>query len=281
MLRFTPYILALAVWLLAAPAGATITYLQQNNATGDASATTIAVTLTSVASGSLVVCWAKHEGTATTITMSDGTSSFTMDTYQSHANNDLGGALGYLLSSVATGSVTYTATFGAAKPLRRIFCWEYSHTQAVSFDTSARNTTDATSITSGSFTTTGSSAVIVAGYGEYAITTLSNCQVNGVAADHCVQNAAGSWDRIVSGTFTGAATATISVSSGYIVNAAVFKEASPTIIGCLLHQDGTSKFLAQNGTDGVLLQGGASGACIAGGGGATVIPARMLLGVGL
>lgn len=60
---------------------------------------------------------------------------------------------------------------------------------------------------------------------------------------------------------------------------AVKPAAIPTVVGCRLLQDGTSKRLLQDGTSGRIFQGGGSGC----GGGAppTVVPMRMLLGNGL
>lgn len=58
---------------------------------------------------------------------------------------------------------------------------------------------------------------------------------------------------------------------------AAFREVEPVIVGCRLLQDGTSKRLLQDGSSGRLAQGGGSGC---GGSAPTVIPTRLLMGIG-
>ena len=265
-----------ACWLLLGPASAawaTIAYVTESGTDESGSATTIAVTQAGVTAGNAKVCWVKHEGAATTITISDGTTSFTADALgvQHHSNNDLHGEMLYLLSSVASGSVTYTATFGAARVFRSIMCWEYSYTGTLAYDTSQFNQGNSTAVASGSITTTSSDELIVAGYGEYSANTLSSMQINGVAADHTHQfaspNFTGTWDRVVSAPFTGQATATLSGSAAAWLGHVIALKIPPAVIqGCRLLQDGTSFLLLQDGTSKRLLQGGAGAGCSGGGG---------------
>lgn len=261
-------VLCLACW--GSPAWAVIAYVQESEGQGDTSATTVAVAQTGVAVGNAKVCWVKYEGATTTITVSDGTSSLTADTLgqQTHSNNNFHAEFFYLLSSVASGSVTYTATFGASVPYRVIMCWEYSYSGTLVYDTSQFGQGSSTSLASGNITTTGTDEVVVAGYGEFSAETLSSMQINGVAANHTHQlfspNFTATWDRVVSATFTGQATATIAASADWMVHVLALKIAGVALTGCRLLQDGTSFRLLQDGTSKRLLQGGAGTGCAGG-----------------
>jgi hypothetical protein len=198
-----------------------LTYRTESGTEESGSSTTVAVTQTSVVAGSLKIAWVKHEGGTGSITLSDGTSAFTGDTYQGHSNTDLGGQFFYLLSSVASGSVTYTATFNSARTFRSIMVWEYTYSGTASFDTSNRaQSSSSAAVASGNITTTGTDEVVIGSYGEYSARTISSAQINGVAADHTHQfttiNFTASWDRVVSSTFTGEATGTITGAEAWL-----------------------------------------------------------------
>ena len=109
-----------------------LTFGQSQGVSSDASGTTLAVQLTGVTPGSLIVAYVKWEGTAAgTVTLSDGVSTFTADTLNSAANSDLHGRFYYLLASSASGTVTYTATWSAAKPTGSCWCID-THTEGPS-----------------------------------------------------------------------------------------------------------------------------------------------------
>ena len=69
---------------------------------------------------------------------------------------------GYLLSSVATGTVTYTVTFASSIGARFIGVWVFTPTSTASFDTDA-NGSDvfSSSMSSGNISTTGSDIMCV------------------------------------------------------------------------------------------------------------------------
>src|SRR6185503_7252786 len=95
-----------------------------------------------VQEGSLVVAYVKWEETAASaVTLSDGTSTFTADAINSAANGDLHGRFYYLLSSSASGTVNYTATWSAARAFRRLVVYEYTYGgSTVILDASNRDT---------------------------------------------------------------------------------------------------------------------------------------------
>lgn len=191
-----------------------------NAADASSSATAITVQLTGVTAGNTIVCWVKREGAdSITTTLSDGTTSFTSRPVVQSVNADTTtGQFFYLLSSVASGTVTYTATFSSSVPYRAIACYELSHANTAAFDVSNGSGADSAggnTITSGTVTTTGSTAVAFGGYAEASTASFSSPLVNGVAADHTtnVSFYGRMWMKTLSATFSGGA-ATATVDSG-------------------------------------------------------------------
>src|SRR5688572_19883811 len=100
------------------------TFNQANTGGAAASATTVAVTLTGVPAGDVIIaCWVKHEGAPTNVSVSDG-SAYTnvlsggtaAAAITNHSNGDLSAGWFYLFKpGFAGGNVTITATFAAAR----------------------------------------------------------------------------------------------------------------------------------------------------------------------
>jgi hypothetical protein len=200
------------------------TFVNANGASDDAGDTSAAVTITGVQAGDSVAVWLKWEGGSTTTTMSDGTSSLTGATARNHANGGLSGRWFYLLSSVATGSVTYTCTWGASRDFKRLIGFVFRPTGTVTFNTGtdASSSGASTAVTSGNYSTTGSGSwAVLGGFGEFNVVTLSTNLINGGAADG-VTNAGvcEAWYKILSATFTGgASSATQSTSDDWVCGA--------------------------------------------------------------
>jgi len=183
-------------------------------------AQTITVNLTSVVSGEFVFVWAKHEGAATAITVSDGTSSFTQISAGTvnHGNGDLSGGSFYLLSSVATGTVTYTADFNGTdsrnfREIVVIACPGDSGETRSADGTSTENTGTGTALTSGAITTSGTDTIVFSTFGNYAASTTTLEQIGGTNAtgrQEATGGAASAWWRILTATMSsGQGTATI------------------------------------------------------------------------
>jgi len=175
--------------LTAAVAGASMSDFTFVNsaATGTLSsgATSIAVAVTNVQAGDLVVIFAKWESTVGTPSMSDGTSSLTLDPdgVKSHDSGDPKTAMFYLLSSVASGTVTYTLTYGATQTWRDLIAMVYRPSGGtVEFKDSVTGSGIDTSASSGNITTSTKTGVAFAGYGENG-TPPSNLAINGAAPD--------------------------------------------------------------------------------------------------
>jgi glucose/arabinose dehydrogenase/PKD repeat protein len=205
-------------------AGVPLAFAQSKGAFNDASATTLTVQLTNVKAGSLIVAYVKWEGTsASTVTLRDGTTTFTADMLNSAANNNLHGRFYYLLSSTVSGTVTYTATWSAARPYRKLLVYEYSYGGTVSLDASNRATATSGNLNTGSITTTGTDEVVFASYGEYNANNTTNERINGLAADQVLRAGfASMWSKGFNSPFTGTATATGN-SSTWIGNVIAFK----------------------------------------------------------
>lgn len=162
-----------------------------------------------------------------TMTVSDGTTSFTAATVRS--NNTIRFQAFYLLASVATGNVTYTCTFGASSSSRDISVYVFTPTATPSFDQEASTgSATGTSLTSGNVTTTGTDEIVFgAGYNDNT-SIYSAQQINSVAADGTTSQPGevSIWYRVVTATFTGQATATIATSSRWICTVTAFKIAA-------------------------------------------------------
>lgn len=204
-----------------------LTFVKSAANSADGSATTMTVQLATVTAGNLIAVCVEHEGSATTSSVSDGTSTLTAKTLKSHSNDDLHCRWFYILSSVANGTVTYTVTLGAARLFKRMHAYEFSYSGTAQFDTEpsgggGAGTSAAPS--SGNMTTTGTDEVVLAVVKEYG-ETFSSPLINAVAADGSQSNPPSadiSWYKIFTGTFTGAATCTASGSIEWVVAAIAF-----------------------------------------------------------
>lgn len=198
-------------------------YVGGGTASNDVAGTTLDITYT-VTSGTCLLVWCKHEGAAGSISVakSDGTNTFTMDT-QIHETtfNDCHGVMGVLLTHSMSGSTTFRMTTGSV-PYRRFFLMEFSYSGTASADGSNQAQSDGggsdTTVNSGNITTTGTDEIVVGGYGEYSAATTSSEQINSVAADGklTVASYPTMWRRLVTSTFTGAATATATGASHHV-----------------------------------------------------------------
>jgi hypothetical protein len=186
-----------------------------DNSTGS-SVASIAVALTGVTAGNLIAVWVKHEGTSTSITVSDGTTTLTAATYKANGSANSFGQWHYLLSA-NSGNKTYTATFGASRSFPTIIVFEYSITGSWAFQAQNTATGTSTSPNSGNFTTTGTDGVAFGGYAENSTNFTSSEQINGVAADGSKRTAAAgdprcyttAWRKTFTSGYTGAASATL------------------------------------------------------------------------
>ena len=187
------------------------TFVNGNGANDDTNDTTMAVTVTGVSAGNLVHVLVKFEGATTTATCSDGTTSLTQDPtgVQSHTNADLNAVHFYLLSSVASGSVSYTVTLGAARPFKTMDAAVFSYSgtasrQAAAYSALGANDNGTDPVQSGTISPTGSDLIVIGSYYAYSSATSTTHLINGIAAGGTFGGPGGSvgWYRLLSSGFT-------------------------------------------------------------------------------
>jgi hypothetical protein len=200
-----------------------------NNTVSGGSSSTVAVTPAgSVSAGDFVFVHVVGDGIPT-ISVSDGTSS--LSPLGQILRSDNGSVMQgfYLFSSVATGSVTYTATFSFATTNRAIVVGVYTPTGAVTFDQgAAAETTGTSSGNSGNVTTIGSDDLALG----YSLAqdggTASSMLLNSLSAAN--SNGSGGvyiWSRAFASPFTGEAAFTNSGTASFIMTGiATFKIAT-------------------------------------------------------
>lgn len=197
--------LALLLCLVAAPAAASFTSVNRNSTSSAGSATTLGVAVTGVHVGDLIFVWSGNDGSQTVSGVSDGTTSLTCLT--GVVNTSMNGRICYLLASVASGTVTYTATFAAAATSRFIGAWAFTPSASASFD-QQNSASDTTALSSGNITTVGSDVLVVAGdINDAGVHTA--LQIGGVNATATDSDANGAfWYRATTGTVAATGTAT-------------------------------------------------------------------------
>ena len=281
---FFRYVVAVMVWLVAAPSWAAMT-LGAAKVETNGSGTTLspaAYTLTTGRGLVAMILWQQASGdTISSITVS-GESNMTLIGTPSVLATGWTSQMAYLGSVTSGGSKTITVTFSGSISASYGFFQELhdGSNGGIALDgfcnASNAASTDPTCNVS---TATANSAIFAVSESHDADPTV------GANYTQLSEIAFFSWEASMYDLDAGAAgtyAANWTAASGrWTIAAAGFKAiGSSATVGCRLLQDGTSKRLLQNGTDGRLLQGGGDCA-LGGGGGPTVVPVRMMLGVGL
>lgn len=206
-------------------------FVQSNSAQqGSTPVTSLGVSLTGVGAGNLIAVWAKHEGAAVAMSITDGTTVLTGATKTNHGNGDLSAQWFYLLSA-NSGNKTYTLSFagGVSRAFVSLIVFECSNsgsTSSLDGEAGAAGTGSG-NLDSGNFTTTASDGIAFGGYGEYSGETISNMRINAVAADASVTLSGATftaaWRKSFSSGFTGSATAQLGTTQDWIVRGIAFK----------------------------------------------------------
>lgn len=159
---------------------ATWAEVRKNHAEGGENQSSIAVALSGVAAGSLIVVSAKWEEGNVTPTCSDGTSTLTARTRL--ANSTLYLASFYLLSA-NSGNKTYTVNFGSAvADWPELIAHEFSFTGTAEFDQGTTGTGTSTAVSTGNITTTGDDELCIALFGQSWDRSISSEQIGGAGA---------------------------------------------------------------------------------------------------
>lgn len=154
-----------------------ISYVNSNSAVGKS------VQLTGVTAGHLIVCMLQWADAATTPTLSDGSSSFSYATVKVSSSERI--IIAYCLSSVASGTVTYTWTsVGGGGYTSHVF--EVSSGSGFALDTIDAIGSGSTGYiaTSGNETSIEASMVAFGAAGYYVNLLYVSGTIGGVAVDH-------------------------------------------------------------------------------------------------
>ena len=233
--RLYRHTLFLIVLALSPISKAAITYVQSaNNNIDNTGQTSISVTFSSTGAGNLIAVLVSWEGATagSTVSVTDGTTSLTGGTQTDGCGGDCHSKWFYLTSANG-GKTSLTATWTAGRDYLDLQFWEFSYNGKIQFDVEKSATGTATAVSTGSFTTTGSTEVVLGGYKIYSYINLTNPRVNGVAPDQSMiqsQNPTytdSSWAKVVGAPFTGTVSATISGTSNWICSAIAFKIVPP------------------------------------------------------
>lgn len=195
-----------------------------NNSNGG-SDTTIACSIVGVNVGDTVLVVADGSGTPT-ITVSDGTTSFTGLTAITTSNSGLTMRGSYLLASAASGTVPYTVTYSVAATSRNIEAYAFTPSGTPSLDQQASDETIASSSgSSGNITTTGTDELAFGYEANENQTVPSAMQINGTNATASIVSGENSalWYLATGSTFTGAATFTNASSTRNLTAIVSFK----------------------------------------------------------
>lgn len=226
-------LLVFALLFASAPAWASFTFVGGCGGNDDSGTTaTVSCNVAGVQAGDLAFVTDSFEGSTTTATCSDGTSSLTQTAFGVTA-----GARGtepwlaafYIMSSSASGTVTYTTTLGANRAFKQIAVQVWRPSAAASLDgTAVAASGGTTPISSGNITTTGTDGLAFGSYAEFGQATTSEL-INGVAEDQKqIANAPSSrnttqWSRTYSSGFTGDAGGTMGGNEQYTLGVTAFK----------------------------------------------------------
>jgi hypothetical protein len=207
------------------PSGTSVVTLVTSN--GGASNS---ITLTGVGAGDLVVCAVQNDTLSGSGTMSDGTSSLTALT-QFNSGSAPGNQFFYILSSVASGSVTYTPSITGS--IQECFEFHVTGGKTWHFDADNQNGVGGgTSVTTGNITTTGGNgleAVVFVNKLKNVASSVSNPLIDGITPVEPSWSPIGGANHheyylIPSiGTFTGQGTLTYGTSTNWVAGIVAFK----------------------------------------------------------
>jgi hypothetical protein len=194
----------------------------------------LALAITGITAGSLIVVGAKWESQPTgEMTVQDTTNSQNLTVPTESRSGDISGTVSQMAyyKAPSSGSITIQVTAPGAGAFIRFIVAEISTPTFWALDVGKGANGTSTAPSTGNFTTNGIDEIVCAFFGESNTGTLSNPLINGQARDGGVNiGAAGVdvfWWKSFSSPFTGAASATRSVSEQWAMSALAFKAFPP------------------------------------------------------
>ena len=205
--------------------------LRTSNENGNgASGTQVTVSVSGVVAGDFVVACGANASSVDLSSISDGTSSFTLR--PSNSGGTLRCQSAYLLSSSASGSLTYTFTWASACVAREAHVYVFNPgggTQAYDTESNGTYVPSGTSINTGNIATASTDEAVVAFCYHNAAETASSKLINGVAADGTLDpgGSMSSWYKIFASTFSGGGgTGTLATGTEMLANLIAIKNSS-------------------------------------------------------
>jgi hypothetical protein len=207
----------------------TIRNSAENGGGGGSSTLTVTLSGTSVVAGDLVVVAAACASSGTVNQISDGTTNLTLLTADVNATDQV--TIGYLLSSVATGLLTYTVTYSASVSQRECHVYVFNPAGASSSLDAERHdglSASGTAVDSNAITTTGTDEAVVCFCYHDTGAAMTAKQINSVAFDGTLDPAGNmsSWYKIFTSTFTGNGTGTLPGATRWMAPIAAFKSSA-------------------------------------------------------
>lgn len=218
--------------------GGAFTFVASASGSADSSSTTISTSTTlDIAAGDLLIANITYEDddAATTVSVVDdgaGANTFTFDAgdeFHFPTTFTINMHPGYRLSATAHTGATFTATLSQSRPFKRLVVMQYrpGSGETVTKDVSGtrENSGSGSSITTGSFSTTGTDGVACGVMGIYTSGTHSSSTIGGVAADNSKQESGNFvWCRILTaGLTTQTGSTTYTGSSDWVASVLAFK----------------------------------------------------------
>lgn len=209
-----------------------LTFIASAENFADAAGTTLDCSASlNLQAGDLLVAWCKHEGTNGTFAVAStvGTNTFLFDAAdeENHSNGDLNASFGYCLSATTDAAATFRLTT-QSKEFRGLIVWQFrpDNGEVATKAAAANGQGTGTSAASGGISPSGDDLVVLGGFAHYDDVTLTNRNINGVAADafqDAVASDLSSWYRILtSGFSSGTASVTQDLSIAWICNVIAF-----------------------------------------------------------
>ena len=196
---------------------------ESDNGIASAGQASIAAGSLTFTAGNLIAAFVKHETVSSTITITG----FTPGTKQVNPLTNSWGQWFYNLSATG-GALNITANFSPSTDYPSILVYEINASGAWSLDAEATNNGTSAATSSGSMTVAGPEGIAFGGFAEGAVVTISSALINGAAADRTdtvPNNFTVAWAKVHASGFTGAASATINVSTDWACCGIAFKVA--------------------------------------------------------
>ncbi len=194
------------------------------------------IALTGVGAGNLILMLLKwQDATGSNASITDGTTPLTMGTrrdYDIYASLQIG----YLLSA-NSGNKTYTVTWPTGATQKRIFIIEFSHTGTVAFDSQNGSSGDGTTASTGNFSTSEASSVVIAGQTNN-METINSPQIGGATPTEIFAPSTTTkcWYTIYTETKTNIAATGSQTSDSWTIVALAIKETVAAGGGTILPQ---------------------------------------------